>query len=148
MVVKGVVLAIDQGTSGTKALVDCPERGVQASAYRPESPAYLVGGLVEQNPHELLASVVEAGCEALDAAGESIDAVGLANQGETVLAWDPENGEPLTTALVWQDRRAETICADLTDAAPRLRQITGLPLDAYFAGPKMAWLRRHATRRA
>jgi glycerol kinase len=146
-VVNGVVLAIDQGTSGTKALVVCPERGVLASAHRPVRPAYLDGGLVEQDPQELLASVVEAGCEALAAAGGPVDAVGLANQGETVLAWDPGTGEPLTTALVWQDRRSETVCGDIADAAPRLRQITGLPLDPYFAAPKMAWLRRHATRK-
>ena len=141
------VLAIDQGTSGTKAVVVCPERGVLASAYRPVRPAYLDGGLVEQDPQELLASVIEAGCAAVDACGgEPIDAVGLANQGETVLAWDRRNGEPLSTAVVWQDRRAQPLCDELTGAAARLTEITGLPLDPYFAAPKMAWLRRHATR--
>ncbi len=73
-------------------------------------------------------------------------AVGLANQGETVLAWDPATGEPLTDAIVWQDRRAEPLCAELAEHAATVREITGLPLDPYFAAPKMAWLRRHLTR--
>lgn len=74
-------------------------------------------------------------------------AVGLANQGETVLAWDPATGRPLTDAIVWQDRRAEALCAELAPHAPSLREKTGLPLDPYFAAPKMAWIRRHLTRR-
>ncbi len=73
-------------------------------------------------------------------------AVGLANQGETVLAWDPHSGEPLTQALVWQDRRAATICDEMAPHARELKQLTGLPLDPYFAAPKMAWIRRHLTR--
>ncbi len=141
-----VVLAIDQGTSGTKALVVCPERGVLATAYRPVRPTYLDGGLVEQDPQELLASVVDAGRTAIEACGgEPVAAVGLANQGETVLAWDRRTGEPLSTALVWQDRRAQPLCDEVTEAAGRLTDITGLPLDPYFAAPKMAWLRRNAT---
>ena len=73
-------------------------------------------------------------------------AVGFANQGETVLAWDRHTGRPADAAISWQDRRAASVCADLADHAARLTQITGLPLDPYFAAPKMAWLRRHGTR--
>ncbi|MEV7192729.1 FGGY family carbohydrate kinase [Streptomyces sp. NPDC093510] len=141
------VLAVDQGTSGTKALVVCPERGVIGSGAVPVRPRYLPGGLVEVDPAELFTSVVEAGRAALADAGEPVAAVGLANQGETVLAWDPETGEPLTDALVWQDRRAASACAELADHADELRTLTGLPLDPYFAAPKMAWIRRHRTRR-
>ncbi|MFF9898072.1 FGGY family carbohydrate kinase [Streptomyces longispororuber] len=143
----GPVLAIDQGTSGTKALVVCPERGVIASAEAPVRPRHLPGGLVEVAPGELLASVLDAGRAALARAGEPVAAVGLANQGETVLAWDPASGEPLTEALVWQDRRAEPVCAELAAHAQELRDLTGLPLDPYFAAPKMTWIRRHLTRR-
>ncbi|MFK4070396.1 FGGY family carbohydrate kinase [Streptomyces sp. NPDC029674] len=141
------VLAVDQGTSGTKALVVCPERGVIGAGAAPVRPRFLPGGLVEADPAELLSSVVEAGRAALADAGEPVAAVGLANQGETVLAWDPESGEPLTDALVWQDRRADSFCAELADHAEELRALTGLPLDPYFAAPKMAWIRRHLTRR-
>ncbi|MEL3951249.1 FGGY family carbohydrate kinase [Streptomyces sp. LNU-CPARS28] len=142
----GPVLAVDQGTSGTKALVVCPERGVIGSGTAPVRPRHLPGGRVEVAPGELLASVLDAGRAALADAGEPVAAVGLANQGETVLAWDPETGEPLTDALVWQDRRADDLCAELTEHADELKALTGLPLDPYFAAPKMAWIRRHLTR--
>jgi len=142
----GPVLAIDQGTSGTKALVICPERGVIGSGSAPVRPRYGPGGAVETDPAELLASVVEAGQRALAESGGTVDAVGLANQGETVLAWDPETGRPLTGAIVWQDRRAAGICAELAHRCDELKQLTGLPLDPYFAAPKMAWIRRELTR--
>ncbi|MDT9691325.1 FGGY family carbohydrate kinase [Streptomyces sp. P9(2023)] len=141
----GPVLAVDQGTSGTKALVVCPERGVIGAGSSPVRPRYLPGGLVEVDPAQLYDSVVTAGRAALAEAGTPVVAVGLANQGETVLAWDPATGEPLTTALVWQDRRADELCAELSDHADELRRWTGLPLDPYFAAPKMAWIRRHLT---
>ncbi|MFI6353831.1 FGGY family carbohydrate kinase [Streptomyces sp. NPDC050743] len=142
----GPVLAVDQGTSGTKALVVCPERGVLGSGFAEVRPRYLPGGRVEVDPAELYDSVVDAGRQALAEAGEDVVALGLANQGETVLAWDPADGRPLTDALVWQDRRAETVCTELADHAEELRSLTGLPLDPYFAAPKMAWIRRHLTR--
>ncbi|MFI8435292.1 FGGY family carbohydrate kinase [Streptomyces sp. NPDC079020] len=142
----GPVLAVDQGTSGTKALVICPERGVIGSGSAPVRPRYGAGGAVEADPAQLLGSVLDAGRQALHDAGEPVAAVGLANQGETVLAWDPATGAPLTPAIVWQDRRAEAVCAELTDRGDELKQLTGLPLDPYFAAPKMAWIRRELTR--
>ncbi|MEU0114383.1 FGGY family carbohydrate kinase [Streptomyces bobili] len=141
----GPVLAVDQGTSGTKALVVCPERGVLGAGFAAVRPRPLPGGLVEADPAELYASVLEAGRRALAEAGEPVVALGLANQGETVLAWDPATGRPLTDALVWQDRRADTVCAELAPHAEELRELTGLPVDPYFAAPKMAWIRRHLT---
>ncbi|MGW7365861.1 FGGY family carbohydrate kinase [Streptomyces sp. NPDC054841] len=141
------VLAVDQGTSGTKALVICPERGVIGAGWAAVRPRYGAGGAVEADPAELLSSVVDAGGQALAEAGEPVAAVGLANQGETVLAWDPDTGAPLTDAIVWQDRRAESVCAGLAaEEAAELRGLTGLPLDPYFAAPKMAWIRRELTR--
>ncbi|MFE6933315.1 FGGY family carbohydrate kinase [Streptomyces sp. NPDC057699] len=142
----GPVLAIDQGTSGTKALVICPERGVIGSGSAPVRPRYGAGGLVEADPAELIGSVLDAGRQAVADAAEPVAAVGLANQGETVLAWDPATGRPLTDAVVWQDRRAEGICAELAAHGDELKRLTGLPLDPYFAAPKMAWLRRERTR--
>ncbi|MFF1836521.1 FGGY family carbohydrate kinase [Streptomyces sp. NPDC058231] len=142
----GPVLAVDQGTSGTKALVICPERGVIGSGSAPVRPRYGAGGVVEADPAELLGSVVDAGRQAVREAGEPVVAVGLANQGETVLAWDPVTGRPLSDAIVWQDRRSASVCTELARHEPELKQITGLPLDPYFAAPKMAWIRRELTR--
>ena len=137
------VLAIDQGTSGTKAIVVDPDCGVVGLAEVPVHPRYLGGGGVEQDPGELLESVLAAGRAAVAAAARPIDVVSLANQGETVLAWEPDSGRPLSPAIVWQDRRAEALCAELEVHRELLAQRTGLVLDPYFSAPKMAWLRRH-----
>jgi glycerol kinase len=142
----GNVLAIDQGTSGTKAVVVCPERGVLAGATVDLRPWYGPAGEVEQDPAALLDSVLEAGRQALAGAAEPVVAVGLANQGETVLAWDPGTGRPLTPAIVWQDRRSAQLCLELAPEADWLAELTGLPVDPYFAAPKLAWLRRTLTR--
>jgi len=142
----GAVLAIDQGTSGTKALVVAPGGEVLGSAQVDVRPTYGEGGLVEVDRRDLLGSVVAAGRAALDAAGARVDAVGLANQGETVLVWDRASGEPRSPAVVWQDRRSAGVCERLAPYAQRLAALTGLTLDPYFAAPKMAWLRETSTR--
>ena len=95
----------------TKAIIVTPDGDVLASASADVRPHYGSDGLVEQDPHELLASVINAGRRALDESGVHVDVIGLANQGETVLAWNRANGEPLGSALVWQDRRAQSVCA-------------------------------------
>lgn len=140
------ILAIDQGTSATKALVVSPERGILAEVEVPVHPMAVGDGGVEQDPEELWRSVLTAGRQALARAGEPIAAVGLANQGETVLAWSRATGAPLSAAISWQDRRARVVCDTLDEHAERLRWRTGLPLDPYFAAPKMRWLREHVTR--
>ncbi len=140
------VLAIDQGTSATKALVVAPDGRVCGAAEVPLRLRTSGDGGVEQDPDALWQSVVSAGRDAVAAAGVPIGAVGLANQGETVLAWDRSDGRPLSTALSWQDRRAESVCTRLRAHGSALTARTGLPLDPYFAAPKMAWLREHATR--
>ncbi|MFI5041654.1 MAG: FGGY family carbohydrate kinase [Acidimicrobiales bacterium] len=136
------ILSIDQGTSATKAVVVGGDGTVQALAEVPVSPRPTTDGGVEQDPEELWASVLEAGRQAVAAAGVDIAAVGFANQGETVLAWDRETGAPLGPAVSWQDRRAAEVCAELASAAAEHTAVTGLPLDPYFAAPKMTWLRR------
>jgi glycerol kinase len=137
------VLAIDQGTSGTKAIVVDPLDGIVGVAECAVHPRYLDGGGVEQDPAELLESVLGAGRAAVELAGRPIEAVSLANQGETVLAWDPDTGRPLTAAIVWQDRRAEPLCSALREHRELFAARTGLVLDSYFSAPKMAWLRRN-----
>jgi glycerol kinase len=140
------VLAIDQGTSATKALVVGPGGVALASADAPVRPTFLADGGVEQDPDALWTSVVDAGRAALAQARVPVAAVGLANQGETVLAWDRADGRPLSPAISWQDRRAAGVCDALAADADLLHEITGLPLDPYFAAPKMRWLREQVTR--
>lgn len=139
------VLAIDQGTSGTKAIVVDGAGAVLAIAEVALRPRYLDGGAVEQDPQALLDSVVTAGRLALAEARVAVDAVALANQGESVLAWDPATGEPLTPVVVWQDRRAEEWCRRRAEHRDRVAALTGLELDPYFSAPKMRWLRDHLT---
>jgi glycerol kinase len=136
------VLAIDQGTSSTKALVVDGGGEVLGDGSAPVNPRPGPGGAVEQDPHELLQSIVQAGRAAIAAAGAPVEAVGLANQGETVLRWNRETGQPFGPALSWQDRRAVSVTRELADHEDRLTALTGLPLDPYFAAPKMTWLRR------
>src|ERR687888_1936586 len=99
------VLAIDQGTSSTKALVVADGGEVLGEGSAPVHPQPGPHGAVEQDPQELLQSIVDAGRSAIAAAGAAVEAVGLANQGETVLRWNRETGEPYGPALSWQDRR-------------------------------------------
>ena len=136
------VLAIDQGTSSTKALVVADGGEVLGEGSAAVHPQPGPGGAVEQDPRELLQSIVDAGRSAIAAAGTTVEALGLANQGETVLSWDRDSGEPYGPALSWQDRRAVSVTRDLAGNEERLTELTGLPLDPYFAAPKMAWLRR------
>jgi glycerol kinase len=139
------ILAIDQGTSATKALLVGPGQQVLGTGEVPVAVRAVGPGGVEADPEELYQSVIGAGTQALAAARAPADAVALANQGETVLAWDRNTGRPLTPAIVWQDRRSAGVCERLRDRAAELARITGLPLDPYFAAPKMTWLRENRT---
>lgn len=139
------VLAIDQGTSGTKAIVVDDQARVLSAAEVPLRPSYLPRGGVEQDAEALHNSVLTAGRRAIAEAGVGVDALALANQGETVLAWDRGTGCPLTPAIVWQDRRSESICEARSDSAGRVAQATGLVLDPYFSAPKMRWIRENLT---
>ena len=103
------------------------------------------GGRCRAGPRAVVGIGLRRGREAIANAGAGVTALGFANQGETVLAWDRDTGRPLSTAVSWQDRRAAAICADMAGEADDLTRTTGLPLDPYFAGPKMTWLRRNVT---
>ena len=138
------ILALDQGTSGSKAVV-VDDDGVLAVAERSVHPTYLPDGGVEISAMELFDSLIDAAREAVAQAGAPIHGVSLANQGETVLAWDPVTGEPLTTCLVWRDRRSENIAHRLAAQADEIHQRTALVLDCYFTTPKMVWLRENLT---
>ncbi len=137
------ILAIDQGTSATKAVLVGPGLQVLGRAEIPVGVRAVGADGVEADPEELYASVIAAGSRALAAARTGADAVALANQGETVLAWDRRTGRPLTPAIVWQDRRSAEVCRRLAGSAAALAELTGLRLDPYFAAPKMTWLREN-----
>ncbi len=137
------VLAIDQGTSATKAIVVDGTDVIGLAEVSVEVLTTPDGG-VELDPEGLWSSVLQAGRAALAAAGSpSLDAIGLANQGETVLAWNRTSGAPIGRAVVWQDRRSAGECARRAGDAEWLAHVTGLELDPYFVAPKIAWLRPH-----
>ncbi|MGD9478442.1 FGGY family carbohydrate kinase [Shinella sp. G-2] len=133
------VASIDQGTTSTRCLVveDGGEWKIVAS--RKHGQDHPFAGWVEHDPHELLKNIVTV----LDAAG-TVDAVAIANQGESCLAWDAETKEALSPVIVWQDSRTAKYLADLrSDAEETSKRICGLPLDPYFSASKLAWLLRH-----
>jgi glycerol kinase len=138
-----VILAIDQGTTGTTALL--LDRNVQVRAsHNVEFPNhYPKPGHVEHDVAEIWDSVRQAVQGARAAApGTTIRAIGITNQRETSLFWDKVTGEPIHRALVWQDRRTAEICAQLKRAGhePSVRAATGLVLDPYFSGTKAGWM--------
>lgn len=138
----GYLIGIDQGTSGTTVLVVDPELRVWKRASRPVVNRPVTGGGMEQDPSQVLASVVESVSEAIDDLPEELEAAGLAHQGETVLVWDPQSLEPLTPAVVWSDRRAETVTRRMTATgmADRVRELSGTRLDSYLCAAKYRWL--------
>lgn len=141
-----LVLAIDQSTQGTKAIVLDGAGAVLAKASRPHRQIVNELGWVEHDPREILANVVAVCREALGAAGAAdgeLAAIGISNQRETVAAWDLRSGEPLCNAIVWQCSRAKGIAEELAPAAERVRAVTGLTLSPFFSAAKMAWMLRN-----
>jgi glycerol kinase len=143
-----MLLAIDQGTTGTTCLVFDAEAQLTGRAYREFGQHFPRPGWVEHDAAEIWAVTQAVAGEALDDAGLApgeLAAVGIANQRETVCVWDPATGEPLYRALVWQDRRTAQRCDELRAAGHEalVRTRTGLVLDPYFSGTKIEWLLRH-----
>ncbi|MCC6382246.1 MAG: glycerol kinase GlpK, partial [Dehalococcoidia bacterium] len=141
------ILAIDQGTTSTRALVLTPEGKVAGLGQEPFPQHFPDPGLVEHDLREIWASVDTAVARALGEARVGpwdLAAVGVANQRETVGLWDRATGEPVAPAIVWQDRRSAGVCAELRAAGHEetVRQATGLTLDPYFSGTKLAWMLR------
>ncbi len=142
------LLAIDQGTTGTTALVVSIE-GETLGRTTVEFPQYFPQpGWVEHDPGEIWSSVEAATRGALQAAQlepTAIAAIGITNQRETTLLWDRSTGHPIANAIVWQCRRTADACEALKSAghAPRVHEKTGLVLDAYFSATKIAWLLDH-----
>lgn len=138
-----VILAIDQGTTNSKAVLVSTSGEIIARGSAPVGIEHPRPGWVEQSPLRLWASVQEAIAAAL-AAAPAVEILGIAisNQRESVTLWDAETGAPLGPVVSWQCRRTAEACAALTAAghAPRVQELTGLPIDPMFPGPKMRWL--------
>lgn len=142
------LIAIDQGTTSTRAIVFDQALAPVATAQQEFAQLYPAPGWVEHDPEEIWASVVATVRAAMAKAGlaaKDIAAIGITNQRETTLLWDRATGKPIHNAIVWQDRRTAEACATLRDAGhePALTKKTGLVLDPYFSATKIAWLLDH-----
>jgi len=142
-----MILAIDQGTTGTTCLVFDREGRVRGRAYSEFEQFFPRPGWVEHDASEIWEVTRRVAAEAIaDAGGPALETIGITNQRETVVAWDPQTGEPIHRALVWQDRRTADRCEELKGAGhePLVRERTGLTIDPYFSGTKIEWLLRNA----
>jgi glycerol kinase len=138
-----VILAVDQGTTGTTCLVVGDALEVVGRGYAPVAIATPRPGWVEQDPEELWASVGRAAEAALADANlppSALDAIGIANQRETTIVWERASGEPVHPAIVWQDRRTADRCRELP--VESIRACTGLTPDPYFSATKLEWILR------
>ena len=140
-----MILAIDQGTTGSTCLVFDREGKIAGRAYSEFEQHFPRPGWVEHDANEIWDVTLRVAGEALADAGtegSALDAIGITNQRETVVAWDPSTGEPVHNALVWQDRRTAARCDELREAGKEdlIRERTGLVLDPYFSGTKIEWL--------
>lgn len=138
------ILALDQGTTGTRALVLHQDGRILGRGYREVTQYYPEPGWVEQDPDEIFRLTVEVARTAIRQAGERPAAIGITNQRETTVLWDRRTLAPVNRAIVWQDRRTAVRCRQLTadGTAARLRQLTGLVADPYFSATKLEWLLR------
>ena len=142
------ILALDQGTTSSRSLVFDAAGRVVAMAQQEFTQHFPQPGWVEHDPEEILSTQMATAREAVASAGltmADIAAIGITNQRETTVVWDRTTGQAIHNAIVWQDRRTASVCDELRNAgeAGRIRQATGLELDAYFSGTKAAWILDH-----
>ncbi|MEI6447370.1 MAG: glycerol kinase GlpK [Actinomycetes bacterium] len=140
-----MLLAIDQGTTGSTCIVFDLDGTPLSRAYREFGQHFPSPGLVEHDAAEILSVTLAVANEALDDAGVQpggLTAIGITNQRETTVVWDPDTGAPLAPAIVWQDRRTAGRCDELRAAGhePMIRERTGLVLDSYFSATKLEWM--------
>ncbi|MDJ0641836.1 MAG: glycerol kinase GlpK [Erythrobacter sp.] len=138
------ILVLDEGTTSTRAMLFASDGVLAASAQEELTQHYPQSGWVEHDAGEIWEKTLACANEVIPKAGGAacIAAIGITNQRETVVAWDKATGEPLTRAIVWQDRRTERFCSELRDAGHEadVQRRTGLLLDPYFSGTKMRWM--------
>ena len=135
-----MILAIDQGTTGTTVLL-VDENGVIINrAYREITQHYPKPGWVEHDPIEILHGIIDLSEYLIKESPKPIEAIGVVNQRETIVLWNKNTGKPVHNAIVWQDRRTSDICKSLKQDEPFFRRRTGLLIDPYFSGTKLKWL--------
>jgi len=139
------VLALDQGTTSSRAILFDEAGGPVAVGQREFRQIFPQAGWVEHDPREIFATQRDVAREALrksNVSAKDVMAIGIANQRETTVVWDRQTGEPIHNAIVWQDRRTAGLCKDLREvgAESLIRERTGLVIDPYFSGTKLAWL--------
>ncbi len=145
---KAAILALDQGTTSSRAIVFDHAGAIRAIAQQEFRQIYPQAGWVEHDPYEIWSSQLATAREALLKSGlaaSDIAAIGITNQRETTLIWDRATGAPIHNAIVWQDRRTSAFCDELKAAghADAVQRASGLVIDAYFSGSKIAWLLDH-----
>ena len=139
------ILALDQGTSSSRAIVFDHEGTVRSVAQMEFTQHFPKPGWVEHNPRDIWSSeaaVIAEAITSLGIGGKEIAAIGITNQRETTIVWDAATGEPVYNAIVWQDRRTSEYCDSLKQQGlvEKIRQKTGLIIDAYFSGTKIKWI--------
>ena len=139
------LLALDQGTSSSRALVFDRAGRLLAVSQRELPQHFPQPGWVEHDAQEIWAHQMACAREAVAQAGVKVAAIGITNQRETVVLWDRATGQPMHRALVWQDRRTAALCEQMKAQGlePRIRELTGLVLDPYFSATKLRWLLDH-----
>jgi len=142
------ILALDQGTTSSRALIFGHDGSIRAQAQREHSQIYPQAGWVEHDPREIWSSQIAVAIEALGKAGlrpRDIASMGITNQRETAVIWNRETGEPIYNAIVWQDRRTAHFCDRIRQEGHEalIQQRTGLLVDSYFSATKIAWMLEH-----
>jgi glycerol kinase len=139
------ILAIDQGTTSSRAIVFDHNGNAVAKAQKELPQIYPANGLVEHDPEQIWKTTCAVSRQALSASGGNVTAVGIANQRETIVVWDRATGVPIHNAIVWQDRRTAETCTQLRDQNLEgwVSERTGLLLDSYFTATKLRWLLDH-----
>lgn len=135
------ILALDLGTTGNRAIVFNKEQEIVAQAYQEFKQIYPKPGWVEHDPEEIYRTTVEVLKEAVQKVGvDAIKTIGITNQRETTVIWDKVTGQPVYNAIVWQCRRTADFCKQLKSFEEKIKQKTGLVLDAYFSASKIKWI--------
>ena len=136
------LLALDQGTTSSRAIVFDEAGRIVAAAQREFTQHFPQPGWVEHDADEIWETQLAVAREAMSGAGVEIAGLGITNQRETTVVWDRATGRPIHNAIVWQDRRTAAVC-DALDADQLVRERTGLVVDAYFSATKIAWILDH-----
>jgi glycerol kinase len=138
-----LILGVDEGTTGVKAVLFDERLQPVREARRDKVNRYPRPGWVEQDGEEVLTTVADAIAELLNDAPGEVVACGLDHQGESVLAWNAETGQPLSPIVVWQDKRSQEVLDRMADQESEIQALSGLPFDPYFSAAKLAWLLEH-----